>query len=164
MSGFRVFAAATLLAVATTAGADGGAVVAQAESDALVVTVFVAPVPLRAGPADVSVLVQSAGDGNSILDAEVSVLLSREGGVVARAYADHAQATNQLLYAARVEVPAPGAWRLDVAVERGEERVTVGAALKAAPGLAAPVRFWPWVLLPIVVAGSFLVHQWLSDS
>lgn len=154
---------AAALAFVGNAAADGGAIVAHEETGDLVVTVFAAPVPLRAGLVDISVLVQSARDESAVLDAEVAVALSSGGGVVDRARADHAGATNQLFYAAQLEIPAPGAWRLDVAVEHEGAEVLLETILEAAPGLAPASRFWPWLALPLLVVGVFLLHQWLSE-
>lgn len=146
-----------------TVGADGGAVVGQAASDALAITVFAAPAPLRVGGADVSVLVQSADAETPILDAVVSVKLSSDGEIVDRMRADHATATNKLLYAARLEIPAPGAWQLEVDVEHEGRRASLDAVLAVAPGPAPATRFWGWFLFPIVVVGVFLLHQWLNE-
>ena len=73
-------------------------------------------------------------------------------------------ATNQLLYAAKMDVPAPGAWKLDVAVGNGGEELVVAAVLEAAPALAPASRFWAWIGLPLLVVAIFLLHQWLAEA
>ena len=50
--------------------ADGGAVQFRRQTGPVIITLFSAPVPLRAGPADLSVLVQNARDGSPILNAK----------------------------------------------------------------------------------------------
>lgn len=163
MRTFSIAFAAAMLAAVGIAAADGGAIVGHEETAELAVTVFAAPVPLRAGLVDISVLVQSARDEVAVLDADVEVTLSSGGGVVDRARADHGGATNRLFYAAQIEIPAPGAWRLDVAVEHETAEASLQAVLEAAPGLATASRFWPWLVLPLVVVGVFLLHQWLNE-
>jgi hypothetical protein len=41
--------------------------------------------------------------------------------------------------------------------------VFLEAPLEAAQGLPPAARFWPWLLLPALVVGVFLLHQWLRD-
>ncbi|MDG2308421.1 MAG: hypothetical protein P8R42_27905 [Candidatus Binatia bacterium] len=160
---FAVLAVWAGLLTAPYAHADGGAVVARGEQGGLLVTVFASPVPLRAGPVDVSVLVQEPDEESAVLDADVVISLYGGGKAISEATADHTLATNQLLYAARIEVPAPGPWGLRVVVERGEDRSAVDATLSAAPALAPAARFWPWLLMPILVVGVFLLQQWLRE-
>ena len=59
--------------------ADGGVIVLKQEQGAYVVTVFAEPVPLRAGPVDLSVLVQDKETLAPVLDADVSVKLLHVG-------------------------------------------------------------------------------------
>lgn len=148
-----------LVAFVVVAHADGGAVVARDRVGAMLVTVFVAPVPLRVGRADVSVLVQHEEDGSPVLDADVRIRL-RDGPSV---QADHEQATNRLLYAAALPLPGAGPRELLVEVRRGTQQGWVGATLLVSEGLPPVARFWPWFLLPIGVVGVFLLHQWLRD-
>jgi len=157
----HAFAALVLLVAVGVAYADGGAVVARKSAGSVDVTVFVSPVPLRAGPADVSVLVQETGEERPVLDAQVSLRFSRSGDPGFGARADHDQATNRLLYAAQIEIPAPGTWRLGVDVERGAERVGFEVPLAAAPARTPARRFWPWLVMPVLVVAVFLLHQWL---
>ena len=60
-----------LLLVPHLAFADGGAILTRQTINDLDVTVFAAPLPLRAGPVDVSVLVQDAKTTKPLLDAQV---------------------------------------------------------------------------------------------
>ena len=64
-------AVAVLLLSAPAAWPDGGVVRSRETRGGLVVTVFTAPDPLRAGPQDVSVLVQDPS-GTPVLHAEVT--------------------------------------------------------------------------------------------
>ena len=67
---FHAVVALSLL-TAMSGHADGGAILARRAINGLEVTIFASPVPPRAGPVDVSVLVQR--DESAILDAEVKV-------------------------------------------------------------------------------------------
>ena len=80
----------------------------------LIVTVFSAPVPLRVGSADLSVLVQTVRDASPVLNAEVALQLSSPGSPAIHVPATRAQATNKLLYAAHPVLPSAGQWRLTV--------------------------------------------------
>jgi len=144
-----------LLCIAPAAWADGGFVRASERMGAYTVTVFTAPTPLRVGAADVSVLVQQP-DGGVVLDVPIAVTM-RGGDVVLHADATRAQATNKLLHAALLEIPAPGAWRVDVRVAGETLTLTFDVA-------AAPPRwqtYWAYLALPFVGLGLFIVHQWL---
>src|SRR5262249_33385867 len=55
---------------------DGGAVCMSGRQGSYVITVFSAPTPLRAGPIDISVLVQDARSGDPVTEAQVSVRLT----------------------------------------------------------------------------------------
>ncbi len=158
---------ALFVLAATLARGDGGAVVVQERRGDLVVSVFAAPVPLRAGPADVSVLLQRADDDSAVLEAEVAVRLVREAGR-ARAggdwvRADHAQATNRILYAARLETSGPGRWILQARIGLPPIRVEVEAPVEVQPPLPPAARFWVWIVLAPLVVVLFLLHQWLRD-
>src|SRR5436189_89842 len=61
--------------------ADGGAVLLSKEAGPFTITLFGSPNPLRAGKADLSVLVQRQKDKSNVLDAGTMVRLrKREGG------------------------------------------------------------------------------------
>ncbi len=144
-----------LLCVATAASADGGFVRASERVGAYTVTVFTAPTPLRVGAADVSVLVQQP-DGGVVLDVPIAVTM-RGGDLVLQADATRAQATNKLLHAALLEIPAVGAWTAEVRVDGATLTLTFDVA-------AAPPRwqtYWPYLALPFVGLGLFILHQWL---
>jgi hypothetical protein len=154
--------AAAALAWATTAAADGGLVRISQPAGPFVVTVFSAPTPLRAGPVDLSVLVQEPG-GAAVLDAEVRLILERRGErpTPIELAATRAQATNKLLYAAPFELPAAGTWQVEVTVARGADRATVAFAVDAAPPLPPWRAYWPYFALPAVGAALLALREWL---
>jgi hypothetical protein len=72
--------------------------------------VFTTPTSLRAGPVDISVLVQDREDGQPVLDSDVSVWLRRDGGRTVGGPATRAVAQNNLLYCTAVHLPEAGQW------------------------------------------------------
>jgi len=123
------------------------------------VTVFTAPVPLRAGPIDVSVLVQDPR-GEPMPEAEVTIEVERLG----KFPATHDAATNKLYHSAKFELPAPGLWRMEVRIagEQGEARksfeVVVGDPL---PRWA---EMWFWIAFPVVPILLFALYQALRRT
>lgn len=147
------------------ASGDGGTVRLKESTGPFVITIFTAPEPLRVGVADLSVLVQAQGDGEPILDAQVSIRLSLPApsvrvGEAITTQASHAQATNKLLYAAAIDLPAPGTAMLRVDVRRGAE-MTVSCALPIAPGPPPFAAVWKYLVIPPAVILVFGLHQWL---
>src|SRR5262245_42446291 len=146
--------------VAGAARADGGAIRVQEVAGPFRITVWSAPEPLRAGPADLSVLVQRADDLSPALDAEVELQL--EGPlpgppIVARATRE--QSTNGLLYAAPVALPAAGTWRLSAKVRRGGDAVEVGGELPVAAARPRLWSLWPYLALPPVALAAFALRE-----
>ena len=126
-------------------------------------TVFTSPNPLRAGPMDVSILVQDAETGQPVRDAKVTVeLASPERSLPPlRAVATTAAATNKLLRAALFELPASGRW--DVRVEcrppDNSKSLATGFTMEAAPPLPEWLTVWPWFCWPIVAVVLFVIHR-----
>jgi len=93
------------------------------------ITIFTAPVPFRAGPVDISVLVQDAVTAAPIPDARIEIGVAPSGcpqeQVRTRATAE--AATNKLFQAASFELPTAGRWQVEVAINgpRGHARVQV---------------------------------------
>jgi hypothetical protein len=161
-NGVEVVIAIALLLSARPAPGDGGAVQLRQTEGRFVVTVFTAPTPLRAGAADVSVLVQDRDTSEPVLDAEILIVLTPLGwdGAAIHAAATRAVATNKLLYAAVMDVPLAGAWDLRVTVRRGHQAATVTGKLTFAPRLPPLLAHWPYLAFPPVVVLVFVVHQW----
>jgi hypothetical protein len=148
------------------AQADGGAVCLHEASGQFLVTVFVSPYPLRAGPADISVLVQDQQTGGVVLDPTIELAihpLSAKGSQLL-AQARHELATNRLLQAARLDLPDPGWWVLNVSVSRGREEAVLSTTLQVAPGKNRVAVVWPLLLFPPFAIGLFAIHQVLKRS
>jgi hypothetical protein len=159
------FAAVSMYCV--DARADGGAVRWSEKRDGVELTVFTSPNPLRAGPVDVSVLVQNAGRGDAIPDADVQVRLiphDRTASPV-HAVATHADATNKLLQAALVEVPSAGVWEVEVecttAAGAGTQTNFAKFSMEAGPPLPRWLAVWPWFTWPVAAILLFGVHRHL---
>jgi hypothetical protein len=149
------------------AWADGGVVRWSADQDGVELTVFTSPNPLRAGPMDVSVLVQNAQTGETIADADVQVRLMPHDRTASpvQAVATHADATNKLLQAALVELPASGGWDVEVecttATVAGTQTSVANFSMEAGPPLPRWLAVWPWFTWPLAAILLFGVHRGL---
>jgi hypothetical protein len=155
-------AVAIVLLAAAIAGADGGTMRVHQAMGPLVVSAFTAPQPPDVGPLDVSVLVQRA-DGSPVLDAEVGVeLTSLDGGTTIARNATHAAASNKLMYVAVADMPAPGAWRLDVTVRSTAARGVLSTTIPVGAPTPRVRALWPYLALPPVGMLVFALHQRLA--
>lgn len=175
---------AAMTTIASSAFADGGVVRLREATGPFLVTVFTTPPAPRAGLVDVSVLVQSKDTGEIFLDAEVDLLFvpppgvetaGRErfcspdgtqiravgtGDTTPRAIpATQKHATNKLLYAAKVNLPAAGDWQMRVDVRRGATVAQVNCPLTVTAGGTGFTRVWPFVVTPLLLIGVFICHQ-----
>ena len=146
-----------------TASADGGRLVLAERRDNYTISVFTSPEPLRAGSADISVLLQRAGAGQPIDDAQVFVKLTPQAGVgpAILATATKNAATNKLLYAALVDIPEPGWWDVEISGMANKQPIQATLALEAGERLPPWLTVWPWFCWPIGVVLLFGVHRLL---
>lgn len=125
------------------------------------VSVFTSPTPFRAGPVDVSVLVQDAESGQVASDVKITVKAAPrdrpEQTVSVPATAE--AATNKLYRAAVFDLPEPGWWEIEVEIEGGRGTAQVSFALEAAEPLPQWQTLAPWVGWPAVVVALFSLHQ-----
>jgi hypothetical protein len=127
------------------------------------IAVFTDPTPLRAGPVDVSVLVQDAATKQALPQAQVTVWVGQSArGRAAVPYpATTAAATNKLLHAALFELPEAGWWELEVVVQGPMGPARVRFAVEAAEPSPRWVAFWPWVSWPaLVILLLVCIHLW----
>ncbi len=174
--GLPFLAAALVLLARGSCRADGGAIIARETVNGLNLTVFAAPVPLRAGPADVSVLVQDA-QGQAILDATVEIgwtsavpaaspdwlppccsMNTLQG--LTPALRSHSQ--NKLLYGALLPIRSAGESEISVHVKSPQGEASLNIPINAAPPRAPLLAYWPLLAFPPVAIGLFAVHQRLS--
>src|SRR5260370_37856658 len=142
--------------------ADGGTMRISEKRDGLLITVFTAPSPFRAGPVDVSVLVQDALTGELVPQAQVTVRMTKAGQLALEYPATREAATNKLLHAAQFELPEPGRWQLEVQVEAVHRLAVIGCALEAAAPLPRWRELWPWIGWPALAIALFGIHQVLA--
>ncbi len=165
-----------LLTAASHSFGDGGTILKRETLNGLNVTVFASPSPLRAGPVDVSVLVQ---DGDKpVLDATVELEWSAASDASAewvppccamdsnalRIPAVRGHSGNRLLYAAIVPMKSSGPSKLVVRMIRGGQEAVLSCDLDLRPPLAPTMAYWPWLLFPPLAIAGFAVHQRLAKS
>ena len=140
--------------------ADGGAVRLRERAGGYQVAVFTSPTPLRAGPVDVSVLVQDAATGECVPEARVTVRLQGPGAAPAlERPATTEAATNKLFRAAEFQLPEPGWWDVAVAVEGPHGPALVRFGLQADEPPPRWLDLWPWFGWPALVVALFGVHR-----
>jgi hypothetical protein len=126
------------------------------------ITVFTSPTPLRAGPVDISVLVQDAATGEYVPEARATVCLKLPGtGRVLEYPATPETATNKLLRAAEFQLPEPGWWDVTIAIDGPHGPAVVRFGLQADDPPPRWLDLWPWFCWPGVVVALFGVHRGL---
>ncbi|MCH2141807.1 MAG: hypothetical protein MK077_02255 [Phycisphaerales bacterium] len=141
-----------LMCLTTLANADSGLVRLSEPLGPWKVTLLTDPTPLREGPVDFSVLVQSQDTGETLLDADVSLDLTHSvAGLIMTVPASTEVSENAMLHAAKFVLPEPGQWsgRIKIQVEDHKDELTF--EFTAAPPLPAWTSWWPW-LIPAPVA------------
>lgn len=174
--GARVFPllAVLLLLAAGWARADGGVPIARHTVEGWDLTVFASPVPLRAGPVDVSVLVQDAKTGSAVLDASVFVGWQSDGPpgnsdwlplccsmdtLQGKIPALRTHSQNKLLYGAWIPVRTEGPSRLTVDVATPGRSAALTIEIDARPPRAPLAAYWPLLAFPPAAAGVFALHR-----
>jgi hypothetical protein len=150
-------------ACCASARGDGGTLRLSQRAGAYDVAVFTAPTPFRAGPVDISVLVHDAATKEPVPEARVTVSLKPKDGLrpTFRVPATTAAATNKLLRAAVFDLPEPGTWEADVAIEGSQGSAQVHLELVAARPFPKWMSMWPWLSWPLVVVLLYGIHQYL---
>jgi|SRR5215470_10841258 len=141
--------------------ADGGVVMCQRNSAPFAITLFVNEMPLRPGPADLSVLVEPTNEHSAILDAQVFIELEHQAGTIIRAEATRSQARNKLLYCSVINLTKSGKWKMKLHVIRGESKAEVFSDLLVAAPQPVLVSYWKLFALPPIAIILFLINQWL---
>lgn len=176
---FRLLCTAGI-AMPVIALADGGVVIAREELDGMVATVFASPAPLRAGPVDVSVMLQKAGTNEAVLDTAVQVawVPPKEGAAglewlppccsmdAAEGWqpATRGHSQNKMLYSAFVPIKSAGPSQLAFRIAGGEQMQEFVVNLQVGPPASPMTAYWMWLAFPPVAIVAFGVHQKLSRS
>jgi hypothetical protein len=149
-----------LLSVARTQ-ANGGAIILADTIGPYNVRVTADPYPLQVGTNDISVLVGGVGDGQLILDAEVSVTaVPRDQPNQAATFpASHELASEPDYYASNTIFSEPGPWKLLVAVNGPAGPVTAEVEVQVEPGPtpAAAANNSPGSGLLYVIVGTGVI-------
>ena len=179
--------AAILFVSRLTALADGGVLMLRERTGPFVITLFSQPAVTPDHPADVSVMVQQRDTGALLLDASVDLFFTPPTGVVlseAGPYckpdgtslqsifpgsvveprvirATRAQASNKLLYAASVVLPAAGNWRMRVRVKHRDADAGVACALQVVDRRSPLDSTWFCLAIPPLVISLFAANQFL---
>jgi hypothetical protein len=172
----RLFFAFLILLSASAACCygDGGVVIARQMIDGLQLTVFASPAPLRAGPVDVSVLVQKGE--KPVLDADVDISWQAKSASTAdwlppcctmesgteKIPALRGHSNNRFLYSAIVPMKTAGPSELRVRVLETGREVVLSCDLDLRRPLPPLLAFWPWLAFPPVAVAGFVLHQRLS--
>lgn len=158
-SGWRLGLVLTFV-LPTLCQADGGTVRHSEKHGPFHVTIFTSPNPFRAGPVDVSVLVQDATTRKPIQHLPVKLKLANRSlpKVTQSLPMTHTDSTNKLFYSAKFELPEAGVWLMSVDIQ-GANSVTVPFEVSAVKKLPRWIELWPWIVLPIVPMVLFLIHQ-----
>jgi len=146
----------------TGAQADGGAAQFTKSAGPFVITVFTTPSPLRAGPVDISLMIQNRENQQPVLDCLAQVQVSKDGATSIGSEATHQAAQNKLLYAAQVKIPESGLWELEAAIKCGDDSANVNGSLSVAPSSPVLLVYWRSLALPPVFISLFALNQWLK--
>jgi hypothetical protein len=145
------------------AKADGGTIRLSEQKGSYRITVFTAPTPVRAGPVDISVLVQEAVTEEPVSEVQVAIKAVRRGspGVGLVHPATTEAATNKLYYAAIFDLPEAGWYSVEVSIDGARGKALVHFDLEAAEPLPSWLAMLPWVGWPVLAIGLFGIHQFL---
>jgi len=141
--------------------ADGGVIRLSEQKGSYRITVFSAPTPLRAGPMDISVLVQDSATGELTSEVQVAIKTVRHDYPATKIHysATREAATNKLYYAANLDLPGAGWYSFDVSIEGALGEANVRFEVEAAESLPPWLAFWPWVCWPALAILLFSIHQ-----
>jgi hypothetical protein len=145
--------------------ADGGTVRLSERQGNYQITVLTSPTPLRAGPIDVSVLLQNADTHELVSDGQVTIKATRRGhpGSISRVATAEA-ATNKLFRAANFDLPKSGWWEAKVSIDGPLGNADIRVEMHAAEPLPAWLTMWPWFGWPALAIFLYGVHEILIKA
>ena len=158
------FAAAIcfLLLLPASIRADGGALQFTKKAGPYTVTLFTAPVPMRVGSCDLSVMVQRSDDLSPVLDAQVDVSVTKRD-VEITAPATRENATNKLLYAGNVDFPASGRWKVQVLIKNAAGEAVASGDLTVLDSQPPIIAYWPYFAIVPLAILLFVMNQRLKE-
>jgi hypothetical protein len=161
--GFRLLPLSAIILFPSMAAADGGALRMSEQKDGYRISAFTTPTPVRAGPVDISVLVQEVATGEPASGVEVSIKAQKHDGHCSEIChpATTQAATNKLYFAATFDLPEPGWYSVDVSLIGAKGETHAGFDLEAAEPLPPGLTLLPWVGWPFLTISLFFIHQLL---
>ena len=155
-----------LLALPAAARGDAGAVVLREERGPLRVTLLAAPLPLRTGPVELEVLVQSRATGAPLLDSSATLRILGPGAdAPLEVPALPGRGGNGLFQGARLELAPAGTWEVELLVRRAagvEESFRTRFELAPGPGPAR--RYWAFIAAGPAGLALLALHQSLARA
>jgi hypothetical protein len=151
-------------AAASVVYADGGMVRFSERRGDRLITVFTTPTPLRAGPVDVSVLVQDANTGRPLTDVPIVVHVHPiQNSLRKTATPATTEATsNKLMCAAELDLSEPGWWHVLIVMDGVEQGPPIAFDVEVAEPLPPWLHMGLWIGWPLVVVALFAIHQSLA--
>jgi hypothetical protein len=143
------------------AQADGGTVQFSKSSGPFAITVFTTPSPLRAGPVDISLMIQGTDNQEPLLDCIAEIQLRKEGESSISSEATHGAAQNKLFYAAQVKIPVAGVWEVEAVIRRGDDSAKVSGPISLAASNPVLLGYWRSLAIPPIFISLFALNQWL---
>ena len=132
--------------------ANGGTTLLVERVGAYEVTITASPYPLEVGLNDISVLLGRLSDQQIVLEAEVLMVAEPvdHSGQAQTFSATHANATNKLYYAANVDFPTPGRWKMTVQVDGPEGPASTAFEAQVEPQSFGFLRYFSFIGLPLI--------------
>lgn len=155
---------------------------ATTDSGPFRLTVFSDPPVLRAGPVDLSVLVQDRLTGNPVLDAQVSIdLIPLAQGSARLAWAppyctvptpsqlvgmkaNRAHGQNHLLFGILTILPHSGLWTVNVRAQTGEATGVITRNIEVQTPSPPFLAYWKLLSLPVAVVVTFAFLQRIKSN
>ena len=153
----------SLLLLTQVARADGGVVMCQRTSAPFNITLFSSEMPLRPGPADLSILLEQSDGHTPILDAQVVMELQHESGMFIQAQATRSLARNKLLYCSPINLPTPGHWKIRLHIKRGGTTAELLSDLIVAAPKPVLLSHLELIAVPPIMIILFVINQRLRE-
>lgn len=147
----RLLALTLVALLAQPALGDAGLVRAHVTDDHLSMTVFTSPTPVRVGPIDLSVLLQSPTD-DALRWGDIDAMLTPPDGNAMTIPLTRDTATTAFMQAAKFTVAQEGLWHIDIVARSDGHRLRTAFDIQVAAALPRLLDLWPWFLpIPIVL-------------
>jgi hypothetical protein len=147
--------------IPSSAFADGGTIRLSETKGAYRISALTAPNPFRAGPVEISVLVQDADTADASPDAKVKIRIAPRDQLseVREFSATFDGTTNKLFRSAAFDLPAPGRWTVEIDVDGPKGPVRSSFEVEAGGRLPRWVSLWAWFSWPFAVVALFALHR-----